>query len=670
MIAAPAISAAPPDDPVLDWSALVDEGRALLGAMSDGRWTDFNVHDPGITILELFAYALTDLGYRAAHAMPDLLAGSAALLGPAAGLTTRAVTPDDLRRLGLDVAGVRNLWLEPGTGPGLRLAYSPGTGEIAFGGGGEAVRLEGVHRVLIEKASQQDLSSASLARAVALRLHAERNLCEDFEAFAVLEPQPVVIVAELEIDDAARADAVLLDILARLDAYVSPRARRRSVAELRAEGLASDAIYDGPALERGVSTLPPGRSGRILHLSDVIAELAQAPGVRATRRVRLGRSLNEAESGPLAWSLAVEDGRTAAFDVAGSRIRLRAAGAVALDSVLRPELAQRFADSLRDEAGPVAAMREPPPPSGRDRRLADYRPLRFDLPLAYGVQPGALGRDAAPARRAQANQLRGYLAMFDTLLAAQFAQLAGAQALMAAELGDGRSYFAPALELAPDEAPVLSAALDQDALQRLVEVPGSAEAAERRARFLGHMLARFGESAPSVPRPPGAPDEAGGADRLVQTRAAFLRAYPKLSAGRGAGANLLVDGDESPLLERIRLKLGLPEAAAGQMLLIEHILLRGVAQDDAALPLLAAAAHADPYSRQISFVVDTGLDARPGDRDIVARVVREECPAHIVAYLHWLPADAFAALAQHHARWMAALRRARREELGLAEAPA
>ena len=67
MSVATAISSAPPDEAILDWSALVEEGRASIAAMSDGRWTDFNAHDPGITILELVAYALTDLGYRAGH---------------------------------------------------------------------------------------------------------------------------------------------------------------------------------------------------------------------------------------------------------------------------------------------------------------------------------------------------------------------------------------------------------------------------------------------------------------------------------------------------------------------------------------------------------------------------------------------------------------------------
>ena len=64
MIEPVTISDQPPEHPVLDYAGLVAEGIRQLERLSDGRWTDFNTHDPGITILEAACYALTDLGYR------------------------------------------------------------------------------------------------------------------------------------------------------------------------------------------------------------------------------------------------------------------------------------------------------------------------------------------------------------------------------------------------------------------------------------------------------------------------------------------------------------------------------------------------------------------------------------------------------------------------------
>ena len=59
----------------MDYTFLRQEGMRHLERMAGQLWTDFNVHDPGITILEQVCYAITDLGYRIAYDLPDLLAG-------------------------------------------------------------------------------------------------------------------------------------------------------------------------------------------------------------------------------------------------------------------------------------------------------------------------------------------------------------------------------------------------------------------------------------------------------------------------------------------------------------------------------------------------------------------------------------------------------------------
>lgn len=58
------ISKNPPNIPTLDFNKLREEGMKLIQELSGDIWTDFNLHDPGITTLEVLCYALTDLGYR------------------------------------------------------------------------------------------------------------------------------------------------------------------------------------------------------------------------------------------------------------------------------------------------------------------------------------------------------------------------------------------------------------------------------------------------------------------------------------------------------------------------------------------------------------------------------------------------------------------------------
>ncbi len=66
MISLQGISKKAPDNPTLDFKKLREEGIQLIQALSGSIWTDYNLHDPGVTTLEILCYALTELGYRTA----------------------------------------------------------------------------------------------------------------------------------------------------------------------------------------------------------------------------------------------------------------------------------------------------------------------------------------------------------------------------------------------------------------------------------------------------------------------------------------------------------------------------------------------------------------------------------------------------------------------------
>jgi len=57
----------------MNFSEMRKKGIEYLQKSSGKIWTDYNVHDPGVTILEVLCYALTDLGFRTSFKMNDLL---------------------------------------------------------------------------------------------------------------------------------------------------------------------------------------------------------------------------------------------------------------------------------------------------------------------------------------------------------------------------------------------------------------------------------------------------------------------------------------------------------------------------------------------------------------------------------------------------------------------
>jgi hypothetical protein len=117
------IPKAPALKPAEDYYLLRRKGIGFIEEMGSRHWTDYNTHDPGITILEALCYAITDLAYRVGWDIRDILAPQTPSADPTQPypnqafftarqiLTVNPTTPDDFRRLLIDLDLVRNAWL-------------------------------------------------------------------------------------------------------------------------------------------------------------------------------------------------------------------------------------------------------------------------------------------------------------------------------------------------------------------------------------------------------------------------------------------------------------------------------------------------------------------------------------------------------------------------------
>lgn len=117
------IAKLPTLDPSQDFYRLRREGIDHIQQAGSGQWTDYNIHDPGITILEALCYAITDVGYRIDWRIEDILAPKTPPADPARPypdqafftarevLTVNPTTVDDLRRALIDLPGVSDAWV-------------------------------------------------------------------------------------------------------------------------------------------------------------------------------------------------------------------------------------------------------------------------------------------------------------------------------------------------------------------------------------------------------------------------------------------------------------------------------------------------------------------------------------------------------------------------------
>ncbi|NTW50756.1 MAG: hypothetical protein HGB19_13705, partial [Chlorobiales bacterium] len=115
-----------PKNPVLeksqDYLLLRRKGIEFIEKLGSRWWTDYNSHDPGITILEALCYAITDLGYRTGWDIRDILAAPKPSADDAKNqafftardiLTVSPLTLSDYRRILIDMDNVSNAWLIP-----------------------------------------------------------------------------------------------------------------------------------------------------------------------------------------------------------------------------------------------------------------------------------------------------------------------------------------------------------------------------------------------------------------------------------------------------------------------------------------------------------------------------------------------------------------------------
>jgi len=106
-----------------EYEDLYLEGIELLQKLSSAHWTDYNEHDPGVTILENIVYTMTNLSYKANLPIKDILAeskgdqlesGDNGFFIPSDILTTNPVTIEDFRKIFIDdITNVKNVWLQP-----------------------------------------------------------------------------------------------------------------------------------------------------------------------------------------------------------------------------------------------------------------------------------------------------------------------------------------------------------------------------------------------------------------------------------------------------------------------------------------------------------------------------------------------------------------------------
>lgn len=423
------------EDPPFGYADLRRRGIAFTQALSGDTWTDYNHHDPGVTLLEAICFTLTEGVFAAQLPVEDLLTAPDgrlqyrrhALHAPERALPCRATTHDDLLRALLDrVPTLYHLRLHMPRGDGVWQA---------------AVRAPSA---LGEQAGRDLLRAA----------WAQRNLGEDFAApVTVLKPRWCELQLRLEVEGPRELAEVLAEVVRRCAALIAAAPRRESLADRlaaeRADGGEIDpaALFDGPSVQHGwiADAELRGDSDNRLHFSDLIHALSQIEDVARITHLQLDCPGLTARDGTLQWQgedwalqLHWPDRPEALAEWEVSRRGTR----LEIDA---PALFERLADAFQ-----IGRLRNSPASGQRRKRTDSLFPLPHGhaLPAApyfstwHHLPPLYRSAHSLPATNAgHEAQFAAYLAQLEQWIAHGQAQQTHLHALFDTR-GDGaRSYW-------------------------------------------------------------------------------------------------------------------------------------------------------------------------------------------------------------------------------------
>ena len=645
-----------PESDGLDFEGLRQEGIRLAQDVCGDKWTDYNLHDPGVTILEQACYGLTDLAYRTGFPVADYLASAGgdidfkrlALHRPDDAFACRPITENDYRRLILDsVPNVENVWIRRDGG------------------------LYRVHLHLSERVKNQDNEGVRNAYAGVVRklLAANRNLCEDLNEVRIAERVPYVLRGEIEIDGDRAPASILADIYSECAEYLSPGVTVRPYHEAHKSGISQDELFDGVVTRCGYiadAALHPWRG--CFSIQELSGRIAGIAGVRILRRLEFvdregGTTVcielnDDKPSLPVACLLfPPPDGE------AGVRLFR---SDKACQAPMRDVEAEFGRLRYRHHALRNRKLRfdwvKATLPRGTFRQIGQYCSIQNHFPDIYGINADGFNASGIPAselqqRKADARQLKAYLLFFEQIMANFLRNAQEIPALFSLDGQPEKSYFHQVLNdgCVPDVESIYRYGVEE-VDRRLAEMLASVDDyGDRRNRMLDYLLGLYGEEFGQNSLRHHFGEDIDCDKATIGNKAAFLKRIIDIGKNRAAAFDYRREpgGDNSSGLKRkLIVLLGL-QGGEVDFELVEHVLLRSTADspDGRNVP-------DDFYGFRISIVfpAEAGRYASSEFRKLVEETVSLNCPAHIHPEVLWLDARRLTGFETRHRDWLQAMR--------------
>ncbi|WP_372650880.1 hypothetical protein [Draconibacterium sp.] len=500
----------------LDYAFLRKKGQEYIEKLAGNIWTDYNEHDPGITILEMLSYAITDLGARISMPLENILtpSGSGSLndqfFDALQILPSKPVTEADYRKLFIDIDGVKNCWLkkyEKTVHVDCKndlLSYDPKDFEQLDKQEKKQFIINGLYKIVVDydervlqKAEDKDDKIEAINKCIIETYHANRNLCEDLVKVEKVETQPIQVCASIELDPEVDEEKVHAKVLRAIDVYFSPKLWFYSLQQLFDKGYSSDQIFEGPVLEHGFidpEELENARLRKEIRLSDLIQLIMKIDGVKLIKDISIN-DCDYPEEEKDVWLVCVDEGKKPV------RCHLSAFSyykGVLPVNVNSKKVKEYIAEMEADEADrqELSALdKDIPVPEGEYLGTGETTTIQNDFPETYGIGQVGLNSRASVTRKAQAKQLKAYLLFFDQIFATYFAHLDKVKEVLSVDNSLSSTYFTQAVKDINGFADLVEGyPKTNDEILTKQLLADLDDNIVRKNQLLDHLLARFAEN--------------------------------------------------------------------------------------------------------------------------------------------------------------------------------
>lgn len=498
-------------------------GLTYIQQLSGHLWTDYNTHDPGMTILEQVCYALTDLIYRCEFEVTDYLSEPSGNIDYRAHGLALAVDiipsypqqPEEyeawlLARLPeLDKVWLRHSKIDPHLG-----IYTLNAQLNHFYALSQQRAVTGTHSIYTQQ-------HAALHR-IRQEFYRVRAVGEDLAAIELTGQHPLSLSVVIHIsDDVADVTWLAACIYQRIRLWLESNQQNTPVNVIKESLLAEDGILQIDRLEfmqhsDNISHDEPKTIDEIAPYSYLM--LPEASAHSEMEIIQFQHPVN--------------------IDYADLAIQIE-----------QIQYQQRNAQ-LKTPVPPAL-------PAGQYIDFTRYESIQTLFPRNYHLAPGTPIQYHAQ-QQAQRHQLRSYLLLFDQLMANFCDDIAGLNALFSLSLAPEVTYHAHRLQ--DDEFYNIDKHYPRDASASLERLRAQLDNyPERKNRIFNYLLALYSERYPDGLHRQFNPYFSAQTleKEILKYKQLFILNIVTMTNGRGIGDNLLQPEHQGGYRQRLALLLGL-----------------------------------------------------------------------------------------------------------------